>query len=507
MAAPAAGQPFHGQDAQCSGPSPSYTISGDGLTVYDNRTALTWQRSPDVNGDGALTYTDKLTWAQAQARPAALNASHFGGFSDWRLPSIKEQYSLMDFRGLDPSGLAGNDTSGLRPYLDTNYFAFAYGNTNDGERIIDSQYASSTLYVSSLEETLLFGVNFADGRIKGYGLTPGGRDKTFFVQCVRGNPDGGRNLFVDNGDQTVTDRGTGLMWMKADSGVGLNWSNALAWAQARNAANFLGHHDWRLPNVKELQSIVDYTRSPDTTASAAIDPIFACTPITNEEYQADYPWYWSGTTHATYTGSAGSGCYVCFGRGMGYMNSTWRDVHGAGCQRSDPKVGVSSYTQLDNGYYNSIAPQGDAVRAFNYVRLVRDYPAGADTAGDGIPDWWRAQSFGGNGMTTNSQSCATCDPDSDGIDNAQEYLADTNPTNGASHLAIIGLAPQTNGAWVTWTGGTAATQILESRRDLVDPNEDWVAFLTNAPPTAPTNSTLQPSAAGAGVFFRIKAWR
>jgi PKD repeat protein len=376
ITAPAPGQPFYGQDAQCLGAQPSFTLSSDGLTVYDRNTGLTWQRSPESTGDGIINASDKFTWANAQLRPAALNAAHFGGFSDWRLPTIKELYSLIDFRGTDPSGLSGTDTSGLTPFIDTNYFQFAYGDTSAGERIIDSQYASSTLYVSTVAGASLFGVNFADGRIKGYGLAaPGGGDKTFFVQCVRGNPSYGLNFFVDNGDQTIGDQATGLMWTKADSGAGMNWSNALAWVQAKNATQYLGHNDWRLPNAKELQSILDYTRSPDTTASAAIDPIFSCTQITNEDYQADYPWYWSGTTHAQYNGSGASGAYVCFGRGMGYMNSSWVDVHGAGCQRSDPKGSLSGYTQRDNGYYNSIAPQGDAVRCSNYVRLVRDIPA------------------------------------------------------------------------------------------------------------------------------------
>lgn len=377
ITAPAAGQPFYGQDAQYSGLQASYTLSSDGLTVYDHRTGLTWQRSPDTTVDGNITHADKLTWTQAQARPATLNAAHYGGFSDWRLPTIKELYSLFDARGTDPSGMAGSDTSGLTPFLDTNYFKFAYGDTSAGERIIDSQYASSTLYVSTAFEQDLFGVNFADGRIKGYGLFLNGTDKTFFVQCVRGNPSYGLNLFVDQVDQTIADRATGLMWSKADSGVGMNWSNALAWVQARNASHYLGHDDWRLPNLKELQSIVDYTRSPDTSASAAIHPIFTCTQITNENNQADYPWYWTSTTHAAHTGAGTYGDYICFGRAMGYMNNAWVDVHGAGCQRSDPKAGsLGNFTYAaPNGYYNPQAPQGDAIRLFNYVRLVRDLPA------------------------------------------------------------------------------------------------------------------------------------
>lgn len=379
IAAPAPGQAFYGQDAQCAGVAPSYTLSADGCTVRDERTGLTWQRTPDTTGDGVITASDKLTWAQAQARPTALNAAHYGGFSDWRLPTIKELYSLMDLRGTDPSGLAGSDTSGLTPFIDTNYFRFAYGDTSAGERIIDSQYASSTLYVSTTAGASLFGVNFADGRIKGYGLAaPGGGEKTFFVQCVRGNPAYGLNLFQDHGDGTITDQASGLMWAKADSGTGLNWSNALAWVQVKNAANYLGHSDWRLPNVKELQSILDYSRSPDTTGSAAMDPVFNCTAITNENNQPDFPWYWSGSTHAQYNGSGASGAYVCFGRGLGYMSGAWVDVHGAGCQRSDPKGGsLSSYSFTVNGYYNSIAPQGDAVRILNFVRLVRDAAAPA----------------------------------------------------------------------------------------------------------------------------------
>ena len=52
----------------------------------------------------------------------------------------------------------------------------------------------------------MFGVNFADGRIKGYptGSMPGRGEKRFHVMYVRGNTDYGRNDFVDNGDGTVS---------------------------------------------------------------------------------------------------------------------------------------------------------------------------------------------------------------------------------------------------------------------------------------------------------------
>ena len=373
------------------------------MTVHDNHTGLTWQRSPDTDGDSVLTRRDKLTLAQAQALPAKLNAAKFGGFADWRLPTIKELYSLFDGRGTDPSGPMNSDTSRLTPFIDTRFFKFAYGDTRAGERVIDSQYASSTRYVglSARGGGKLFGVNFADGRIKGYDLQmPGGTEKTFFVQCVRGNPAYGRNDFHDNGDGTITDLATGLMWCKADSGTGMNWQDALAWAQKMNAEKHLGYNDWRLPSVKELQSIVDYARSPDTTHSAAIDPLFDCTTITNEARQVDYPFYWSATTHAGLMGGAAA-MYVAFGRAAGWMSprrfaggppgqrkgfdrgpgpdgppgagpqSTeagdylFVDVHGAGSQRSDPKSGDPAMFPHGRG------PQGDVIRIYNYVRLVR----------------------------------------------------------------------------------------------------------------------------------------
>lgn len=373
MTCPVAGQPFCGQDAQLHGNQPSYTTSADGLTVRDTVTGLTWQRSADTTGDGVITSADKLTWTQAQARPAALNTARFGGYSDWRLPTIKELYSLIDFRGTDPS-VGGTDTSGLVPFLDPTYFRFSWGDTAAGERIIDAQYWSSTPYVATTMggNATVFGVNFADGRIKGYPRDVGPRGAfTEYLLCVRGSSSYGVNDLVDNGDGTVTDRATGLMWARSDSGLGMTWEEALAWVQARNAVRHLGYADWRLPNAKELQSIVDYTRSPATTSSPAIDAVFSCTPITNEAGQADFPSYWTGTTHVSSNGSGAAGVYIAFGRAMGYMNGTWQDVHGAGAQRSDPKAGNPA------DYPTGRGPQGDAIRIYNHVRPVRDAVAPA----------------------------------------------------------------------------------------------------------------------------------
>ena len=345
---------FYGQDANYSSHELNYTDNQDG-TITDNVTGLMWQKNPG----------DKMTYDEA-----VNGAANFGlaGYSDWRLPSIKELYSLIIFSGEDPSGYEGSNTNNLVPFINTQYFNFEYGNPNDGERIIDSQFATSNLDVGDSNfggGNLMFGVNFADGRIKGYptGPMPGqSSGKAFFVLYVRGNQDYGDNNFIDNGDGTISDLATGLMWMQYDTGNSLDWEDALSTAEG---FEFAGYSDWRLPDAKELQSIVDYSRAPGATNSAAIDPLFNCTQITNEAGQKDYPYYWTSTTHANMVNGSNA-AYVSFGRAMGYFNGSWQDVHGAGAQRSDPKYGDASEYPYGHG------PQGDAIRINNYVRFVRN---------------------------------------------------------------------------------------------------------------------------------------
>ena len=162
------------------------------------------------------------------------------------------------------------------------------------------------------------------------------------------------------------------MWQQNDSETGLNWEEALNWVAQKNTENYLGYNDWRLPNAKELQSIVDYTRSPATTNSAAIDPLFTCSIITDEVGEDNYPFYWTGTTHANMQNGS-YGAYLCFGEALGWMemppnsgNFQLVDVYGAGAQRSDPKSGDPEDYPYGHG------PQGDVIRIYNYVRLVRD---------------------------------------------------------------------------------------------------------------------------------------
>src|SRR5947207_3644113 len=82
--------------------------------------------------------------------------------------------------------------------------------------------------------------------------------------------------YVDNGDGTVTDVNTGLVWEKvSDDGTVHDKDNTYTWANAftghvatLNATSFAGHIDWLLPNVRELQSIVNYQSSSPMVSSA-----------------------------------------------------------------------------------------------------------------------------------------------------------------------------------------------------------------------------------------------
>jgi hypothetical protein len=333
---------FYGQDAQFIGIEASYTDNGDG-TITDNNTGLMWQKTPDFehhNFYDAFDYVESL---------------EIGGYTDWRMPTIKELYSLLNSTG----ELYPQDLEKSQPYLNTDYFDFEY----DKRMPYAGQYWSSTKYVKGPLQNIkmegAFGFNFADGHIKAYetGLyfdgAEGVHDPGNNVRAVRGTENVyGVNDFVDNNDGTVTDKATGLMWQKTDDGNTYNWVEAL---QVAKNSKIAGHEDWRLPNTKELQSIVDYDKE---TFPAIDENFFECT---NED-----SWFWSSTTQGDFKYTA---CYIAFGKAYSKDSSSateYYDWHGAGAQRSDPKAGNIK------DYLMESVNAADSLRIKNYVRLVRN---------------------------------------------------------------------------------------------------------------------------------------
>ncbi|NRR92410.1 DUF1566 domain-containing protein [Winogradskyella undariae] len=348
ISSPSIGDAFYGQDATYFGHQPSYTDHGDG-TVTDNVTGLMWQQ--DMG--------DKMSYADAIALVEDFN---LGDYTDWRIPTIKELYSLANFTGR----CFGDDAVDM--FIDVTYFDQPIGDESIGEREIDGQTWSITEYVGQIMtgNEAVFGYNFVDGRLKGYPkYSPAiGAANTMYFRMVRGNEAYGENNFIDNGDGTITDDATGLMWQQADNGETYDWEQGLAYAESLTLA---GQSDWRMPNAKELQSIVDYTRSPQTTNSPAIDPLFTCTPILDSDGNSgQYGYYWASSPLQDGPTPYTDAVYFCFGEAEGEMNGQLLDVHGAGAQRNDPKAGST------DDFPDSFGPQGDIRKVYNFIRCVRD---------------------------------------------------------------------------------------------------------------------------------------
>lgn len=140
--------------------------------------------------------------------------------------------------------------------------------------------------------------------------TPAGQDGVFQKGVAR--------KYRDNGDGTVSDLQTGLMWEKLSTDGSVHektalytWKEAFAKVAALNADKFAGHEDWRLPNQFELLTLVDLTRF-----FPAVDPAFesncvpGCTVLTCS--CTEPIGHWSSTS---YVGNPETAWIVHFGMG------------------------------------------------------------------------------------------------------------------------------------------------------------------------------------------------
>ncbi len=234
-----------GEDGDYVIDPPAFTTAGSMVT--DLVTGRMWQQA-----DGG-----EMTWEAAQAYAEALT---FGGYSDWRLPTAHELYGILNHGRVNPA-------------LDTTVFtasAAEYWWSQDRQA-----GSTNNVWVAN-----------AGGGVgphpKNETISAGG-SKRFHVRCVRGAPPpaeaGLRHNFINNADGTITDLDTGLTWQQGETST-VVWTSALQYAESLALA---GHSDWRLPNIKELQSINDETRT-----APSLDPwFFPCAQATE---------YWSATT-------------------------------------------------------------------------------------------------------------------------------------------------------------------------------------------------------------------
>lgn len=338
---------FYYQDALFFGQQTKFIDNKDG-TITDKLTGLMWQRK----------LTSKLTIEEANSFLKQLNN---GKYNDWRIPNVKELFSLIDY-----SGRVFGDKF-IQMFIDTNFFEQPIGNTIIGEREIDAQTWTSTECKSLTmgRDVSRYGVNFVDGRIKAYPIiNPFTRKPNrLHFRFVRGNSNYGLNDFSDNGDGTITDQATGLMWQKNDSEIPLDWKSALEYAKNLKLSNY---SDWRLPNVKELQSLVNYDNNVDVSRKPSISSVFQCSKREEPNGVLNYPYYWSSTTLLDGPKPGNQAAYVCFGKATAFFIDQYVDAHGTGAVRSDPK-----FLTKEN-YPVHFGPQGDLVYVKNYVRCVRN---------------------------------------------------------------------------------------------------------------------------------------
>jgi len=289
-------------------PSPRFVVNDD-TTVTDNLTGLVWAPDAGTPSVGPCEGGTK-SWQEALDYVACLNANNYLGYGDWRLPNVNELESLNHA-----------DLTNSASWLMSQGF-------NNVASCATCFYWSSTTWahpdypgyawVVFVDE----GHIHADDKIGGYdgytwpvremssGLTPlwqTGQTVTYDANTPQADDGALRQgvswpdpRFSTNPDATVTDNLTGLIWapdagtptVGTCTGGAKDWTAALAYVACLNTSAYLGHDDWRLPNRRELYSLIDHSR---------FDPALpAGHPFTGVQTDP----YWSSTTSSFNTANA-----------------------------------------------------------------------------------------------------------------------------------------------------------------------------------------------------------
>lgn len=244
-----------GEDHDFNFNAPFFNINGNG-TVTDTITGLMWQQ----NDGGEMTIENAIDYC---------NNLVLGGFSDWRLPNAHEAFSIINHQNANPALNTSIFTASVAEYWWTS------------DRQVND---SNKVWVTN-----------SGGGIGNHPKTEtisAGGTKKFHVRAVRNiqNPISIASHFTDNGDGSITDNLTQLIWQKTPYADSLTWEDALGYADTLNLS---GHNSWRLPNIKELQSINEENRinpSINTTAfgMSAAGKFWSSTSLPNQPTKA---WY------------------------------------------------------------------------------------------------------------------------------------------------------------------------------------------------------------------------
>jgi len=272
-------------------PVPRFEVDSNLACVTDNLTGLMWSRN---------AYTPSVTWATwSNSVSYAAGFTNLCGYGDWRLPNVNELTSLVNAE--QPDTALWLETYGFRFRTDINPIYWSSTSSAnlplinawnvsmiDGSVIAESK--DTTYLIWPVRGTSNPSTNPPPGQIPETGQTESyaSYDDAYFAITP------GLNVgvpwpaprFTDSTD-CVTDNLTGLMWSKDGNLDGLKtWVNALSFTED---LTICGYVDWRLPNSKELLSLIDRSRSEPALPAA--------NPFTNVRSGASDT-YWSSTSYA-----------------------------------------------------------------------------------------------------------------------------------------------------------------------------------------------------------------
>lgn len=260
-------------------PDPRFSVAED--LVTDEMTGLIW---PKDAGCGDFP----ASWKEARELVDEMNRDAAFGREDWRLPLRRELFSLVSHSRINPAVVAAETFD--------NVFNGYYWTADLSARLSDQAWT----------------VHLGGGR-----LVRGMKHRDAMVWPVAGpvfpgagteaSPEEKPDARFHARDGLVTDRNTRLMWLQRpeETGPPVAWDQALEAVKQLNEENFKGHDDWHLPNIRELESLVDLECHSPALPDAA-------------RFEAVGDFYWSATT-SVYTPSYAWTLYTRDGMvGVGY---------------------------------------------------------------------------------------------------------------------------------------------------------------------------------------------
>ncbi|MHC4310758.1 MAG: Lcl C-terminal domain-containing protein, partial [Planctomycetota bacterium] len=263
-----------GQDGESQAgvpwPKPRFTaITSD--SSIDELTGLEWTNDRNAPGPSECLPNETKTWTQALDHIKCLNQNNYLGYDDWRLPNAVELSSLFN---------AAIDESFFQRF-DQGSWGYWWTSTTT---LSNPTFA----YLSLAEEGFLSSMSKTEfgkiwpvrsGKPGIITLRQTGQNDCYdsagvLIDCMDTGQDGdtltGRPWpdprFTDNGDETITDNLTGIVWAQNTnypySGIcspgTTDFSSAVAYIKCLNDNEYLGYNDWRLPNEIEVESLRNF---------------------------------------------------------------------------------------------------------------------------------------------------------------------------------------------------------------------------------------------------------